>query len=346
MSFKKKKGGGDNGAAAQAAQAAAAAQAAREAAAQAAAAQAARENEIRAQREAALGELRDFGNQGINTLESSRALYNPFESQKLYNTALDKYNTFDVNAGKASDEAYNANYKPILNEVTANLGNSFSGMGSAGRSNSRGQFAQAVLSQNLADNAGKQLMGVRNDARNQYLNEAQSLFNPAMSVQQQLQGINTNKANLQTQMGQNLANTRIGAASNIAQVQQQNAQMQQQNAQMQQQKEMQNAQMQQQKEMNDAQMAAQRKAQSKSGVGSAIGGGLALASAFSDSRLKENIKPIGKLPNGVPIYSYKIKGSDLPQIGVIAQEAQLYRPNAVHLDPSGYLKVNYQEVAV
>lgn len=322
MSFKKKKGGGDNGAAAQAAQAAAAAQAARE-------------NEIRAQREAALGELRDFGNQGINTLESSKALYNPFESQKLYNTALDKYNTFDVNAGKASDEAYNANYKPILNEVTANLGNSFSGMGSAGRSNSRGQFAQAVLSQNLADNAGKQLMGVRNDARNQYLNEAQSLFNPAMNIQQQLQGINTNKANLQTQMGQNLANTRIGAASNIAQVQQQNAQMQQQNAQMQQ-----------QKEMNDAQMAAQRKAQSKSGVGSAIGGGLALASAFSDSRLKENIKPIGKLPNGVPIYSYKIKGTDLPQIGVIAQEAQLYRPNAVHLDPSGYLKVNYQEVSV
>ena len=344
MSFKKKKGGGDNGAAAQAAQAAAAAQAAREQAAQAA--QAARENEIRAQREAALGELRDFGNQGINTLESSKALYNPFESQKLYNTALDKYNTFDVNAGKASDEAYNANYKPILNEVTANLGNSFSGMGSAGRSNSRGQFAQAVLSQNLADNAGKQLMGVRNDARNQYLNEAQSLFNPAMNIQQQLQGINTNKANLQTQMGQNLANTRIGAASNIAQVQQQNAQMQQQNAQMQQQKEQQNAQMQQQKEMNDAQMAAQRKAQSKSGVGSAIGGGLALASAFSDSRLKENIKPIGKLPNGVPIYSYKIKGTDLPQIGVIAQEAQLYRPNAVHLDPSGYLKVNYQEVSV
>ena len=325
MSFKKKKGGGDNGAAAQAAQAAQAA----------AAAQAARENEIRAQREAALGELRDFGNQGINTLESSKALYNPCESQKLYNTALDKYNTFDVNAGKASDEAYNANYKPILNEVTANLGNSFSGMGSAGRSNSRGQFAQAVLSQNLADNAGKQLMGVRNDARNQYLNEAQSLFNPAMNIQQQLQGINTNKANLQTQMGQNLANTRIGAASNIAQVQQQNAQMQQQNAQMQQ-----------QKEMNDAQMAAQRKAQSKSGVGSAIGGGLALASAFSDSRLKENIKPIGKLPNGVPIYSYKIKGTDLPQIGVIAQEAQLYRPNAVHLDPSGYLKVNYQEVSV
>ena len=40
------------------------------------------------------------------------------------------------------------------------------------------------------------------------------------------------------------------------------------------------------------------------------------------------------------------KGTDLPQIGVIAQEAQLYRPNAVHLDPSGYLKVNYQEVSV
>lgn len=302
MSFKKKRGG-DGGAAAAAA---------------------ARENEIRAQREAALGELRDFSNQGINTLESSKALYNPFESQRLYNTALDKYNNFDVNANQASDEAYNANYKPILSQVTANLGDSFSGMGSAGQNNSRGQFAQAALSRSLADNAGKQLMGIRNDARNQYLNEAQSLFNPAMNVQQQLQGINTNKANLQTQMGQNLANTRMGAASNLAQIQQQNAQMQQQNA----------------------QMAAQQKAQSKAGIGSTIGGGLALASAFSDNRLKENIKPIGKLPNGVPIYSYKIKGTDLPQIGVIAQEAQLYRPNAVHLDPSGYLKVNYQEVAI
>jgi hypothetical protein len=309
VSFKKKKGGGDNGAA-QAAQAAA------------------REHEARKQRDLAIGDLSNYGTQGINTLESSKVLYNPAESQRLYNSSLDKYNNFDVNAGKASDEAYNANYKPILNEVTANLGDSFSGMGAAGRNNSRGQFAQAVLSQNLADNAGKQLLGVRNDARNQYLSEAQSLFNPAMSVQQQLQGIDTNKANLQTQMGQNLANTRMGAASNIAQVQQQNAQMQQ------------------QKEMNDAQMAAQKKSQSKSGIGSAIGGVVSLASAFSDSRLKENIKRIGKLPNGVPIYTYNIKGTNLPQIGVLAQEAQLYRPKAVHLDKSGYLKVNYKEVAV
>lgn len=304
MSFKKK--GGDNGADA-------AAQAARQAAAGA-----------ETQREVGLREIIDYGNKGIDTLESSKALYNPAESQRLYNTALDKYNNFDVNAGRASDEAYNANYKPILNEVTANLGNSFSGMGSAGRNNSRGQFAQAVLSQNLADNAGKQLLGIRNDARNQYLNEAQNLFNPAFGVQQQIQGINTNKANAQTQMGQNLANTRLGFQGNISGSQNQAAQLQQQNA----------------------QMAAQQKAQSKGGIGSAIGGAVSLASAFSDSRLKENIKQIGKLQNGVPIYTYNIKGTDLPQIGVLAQEAQLYKPNAVHLDPSGYLKVNYNEVAV
>lgn len=269
------------------------------------------------QRDQAIGDLSNYGNQGINTLESSKLWYNPPESQKLYNTALDKYNNFDVNANRASDEAYNANYKPILNEVTANLGNSFSGMGAAGRNNSRGQFAQAVLSQNLADNAGKQLLGVRNDARNQYLNEAQNLFNSSFGVMQQLQGIDTNKANAQTQLGQSLANTRMGAAGNIAQIQQQNAQL-----------------------------AAQQKAQSKNGIGSAIGGAVSLASAFSDERLKENIKSIGKLPNGVPLYSYNIKGTDLPQIGVLAQEAQLYKPNAVHLDSSGYLKVNYQEVAV
>jgi Chaperone of endosialidase len=303
MSFKKKKGG-DGGAAAAAA---------------------AKEAEIRQQRDIAVGDLSNYGNQGINTLESSKALYNPLESQRLYNSALDKYNNFDVNANQASDEAYNANYKPILSQVTANLGNSFSGMGTAGRNNSRGQFAQAVLSRSLADNAGKQLLGIRNDARNQYLNETQSLFNPAMNVQQQLQGINTNKANAQSQLGQSLANTRTGAAGNIVQIQQQNAQLQQQNA----------------------ERAAAQKAQSKSGIGSAIGGALSLGTAmFSDSRLKENIKKIGKLPNGVPLYSYNIKGTDLPQIGVLAQEAQLYKPNAVHLDESGYLKVNYAEVAV
>lgn len=63
--------------------------------------------------------------------------------------------------------------------------------------------------------------------------------------------------------------------------------------------------------------------------------------AFSDIRLKRDIKRIGALPSGLPVYSYRYVFSDAPEIGVMAQEALHYAPNAVSVHPSGYLMVNY-----
>lgn len=82
-------------------------------------------------------------------------------------------------------------------------------------------------------------------------------------------------------------------------------------------------------------------------IGQAAGGIGAAYAAFSDERLKENIKRIGRLPNGIGLYSWdwNQKGLKLapehPPIGVIAQEVLNYIPEAVTIDSTGYFKVDY-----
>ncbi len=97
-------------------------------------------------------------------------------------------------------------------------------------------------------------------------------------------------------------------------------------------------------------------------VGSALGGGLgilgalgslatpgfggasALGNIFSDIRLKDDIKPIGKTYTGQNLYSYRYKGSAVPQIGLMAQEVEQYDPEAVSIDPfTGFKMVNYDK---
>jgi len=79
--------------------------------------------------------------------------------------------------------------------------------------------------------------------------------------------------------------------------------------------------------------------------------GASTAAAFSDIRLKKDIKQIGELPNGIKTYSWKWnqKAKDLgvdhfPTVGVIAQEAQKVVPHAVMEGADGYLRVNYGEI--
>jgi hypothetical protein len=78
-----------------------------------------------------------------------------------------------------------------------------------------------------------------------------------------------------------------------------------------------------------------------SGAMGGIGLGLQAASLFSDARLKENIAPIGKTHDGQNIYYYHYKGDRTPRVGLMAQEVAQTKPEAVELDPSGFLKVNY-----
>lgn len=79
------------------------------------------------------------------------------------------------------------------------------------------------------------------------------------------------------------------------------------------------------------------------GIVGAIGG---IASIFSDQRLKENIVYLGQTKRGVGVYEYNYKGSDKRRRGVIAQDVMRSRPELVHEDKSGYLKVDTLSLAM
>jgi len=72
-------------------------------------------------------------------------------------------------------------------------------------------------------------------------------------------------------------------------------------------------------------------------------------SLFSDIRLKENIKPVGVMPNGLTLYSFEyvdeIKSHPLAgdgvHVGVMAQEVEQVFPYAVTTLDDGYKVVNY-----
>ena len=73
------------------------------------------------------------------------------------------------------------------------------------------------------------------------------------------------------------------------------------------------------------------------------------AALMSDIRTKENIKAIGWLPNGLPVYEYEYKAEfkDHPlaghgtHTGVMAQEVEVMYPNAVITLHNGYKAVDY-----
>ena len=67
---------------------------------------------------------------------------------------------------------------------------------------------------------------------------------------------------------------------------------------------------------------------------------------FSDEDLKTDIQDTGlDTPDGIDIKTYRYKGSPMMQLGVIAQEAEKVRPDAVRMHPSGYRQVNYDKIA-
>ena len=70
----------------------------------------------------------------------------------------------------------------------------------------------------------------------------------------------------------------------------------------------------------------------------------------SDIRLKTEIKRIGKLPNGIPVYRWewtkeaKEMVKDQPSVGVLAQEVLDFMPDAVVMGTDGYYRVDYGKV--
>ena len=71
----------------------------------------------------------------------------------------------------------------------------------------------------------------------------------------------------------------------------------------------------------------------------------AVASYFSDRRLKRDIEYLFTLPNGIKIHKYRFIGKHGMELGVIAQEVMEIMPDAVHKDPrSGFFMVDYDKV--
>ena len=75
-----------------------------------------------------------------------------------------------------------------------------------------------------------------------------------------------------------------------------------------------------------------------------------LIPGVSDVRLKENIKHIGEIKDGIKMYTWDWKegyegltGSQ-PTYGVLAQELLEVMPEAVHMGDDGYYRVDYSEV--
>jgi hypothetical protein len=81
-----------------------------------------------------------------------------------------------------------------------------------------------------------------------------------------------------------------------------------------------------------------------SNIGSSIGN---IFSGWSDIRMKENIRSVGTMPNGLNIYEYEFKPEfkDIAghgkQIGVMAQEVAQIIPEAVSMQDNGYMMVDY-----
>ena len=77
-----------------------------------------------------------------------------------------------------------------------------------------------------------------------------------------------------------------------------------------------------------------------SGLMSAVGSGIGAYAALSDIRVKENIIPEGTKWKGLNVYNYNYIGDTRPRRGVMAQQVELTRPDAV-ITINGVKHVNY-----
>lgn len=78
-------------------------------------------------------------------------------------------------------------------------------------------------------------------------------------------------------------------------------------------------------------------------VASANGSGVSPA---SDMRLKTDIRATGRTAAGLPLYQFRYRGTPILFEGVMAQDVLSVRPDAVIMDPSGYMRVDYPKLGL
>jgi hypothetical protein len=86
-------------------------------------------------------------------------------------------------------------------------------------------------------------------------------------------------------------------------------------------------------------------AQKNAALGSTVGGLFKLGSSFlySDIRLKQDIRRVGMTNEGLPIYVYRYKDGGPMHMGVMAQDVEKVRPEAVK-EFGGFKAVDYGQV--
>jgi Chaperone of endosialidase len=82
-----------------------------------------------------------------------------------------------------------------------------------------------------------------------------------------------------------------------------------------------------------------------SGISSGIGSVAGMLGPFSDVRLKDDIAPVGRLYDGTNIwrFTYKDDPHRIAHVGVMAQEIERDRPDAVVHDSAGWKHVDYHK---
>jgi hypothetical protein len=84
----------------------------------------------------------------------------------------------------------------------------------------------------------------------------------------------------------------------------------------------------------------------RGGGGHGGGGGRGGGGRRSDLALKHDVVLLGHLDNGLGYYRFSYLGSDKAYVGVIAQEVQTVRPDAVTRGSDGYLRVYYEKLGL
>ncbi|MBX5217245.1 MULTISPECIES: tail fiber domain-containing protein [unclassified Rhizobium] len=88
----------------------------------------------------------------------------------------------------------------------------------------------------------------------------------------------------------------------------------------------------------------QQLAQSNAATGGlfGLGGSLLGGWAKSDRRLKEDIRRVGTLDNGLPVYAFRYKEGGPMQIGLMSDDVREIHPDAVFELADGFDRVNYE----
>jgi hypothetical protein len=76
------------------------------------------------------------------------------------------------------------------------------------------------------------------------------------------------------------------------------------------------------------------------------GGGRGGGGRRSDLWLKHDVVLLGRLNDGLGYYRFSYQGSDKAYVGVIAQEVEAVRPDAVTRGRDGYLRVYYDKLGL